>query len=77
MNTKSLPDFPPVCRDCGQPLKIEFQSLTHHVVTLHTCKNPSCNLRDVTLEDTALLHMSAERAEEYRTVNRLRGEVLL
>jgi hypothetical protein len=75
MAIQIFPEFPPVCGDCGHPLKIDFQTLIHKVMIFHTCKNPLCLLRDVTLEDSALLNMTAERAEEYRIVNRARDEV--
>ena len=76
MAIQILPEeFPPVCSDCGEPLQVDIQTLTHSTVTLHTCKNRTCLLRDVTLEADVLLHMSAERAESYRAVNRQRDGV--
>lgn len=63
-------EFPPVCRDCGQPLDVIHQPrFTGGHITLVTCWQ-DCLLNGVTLPTDEYNRLSESNLEAYRAVKR-------
>lgn len=76
MSTPILPDFPPVCRDCGQPLDTCQQADgrgSHYLLV--TCWNPECLLQTVTRSLDTYMLLSETELAAYRDMNRARMAV--
>lgn len=59
------------CRDCHKEMEqINQPRFEGGYLTLITCKNPACLLRNVTLSIPQYVKMTDAQLEEYRVINR-------
>lgn len=64
------------CRDCQIEMDVIQQpKYAGGHITLVTCKNPQCLLKDVTLSFDQYINTPADRLEDYRAINRQNGWV--
>lgn len=70
------PEFPCVCRDCGNVMSALEQRLTHGTLTLITCWTPACPLSTVTLSVEQYNGLNESQLESYRAMNRARAQGL-